>query len=183
MLWGSKLKGPIGRIYPITIFSFYMLGVIEYLIRRQLGLVDFKGGGMPYITMILAGLFFAGMGVYQLYRYRLWINFWLNLLLAIGPWHNTFVYKFPFLSGATILIILFVIGLFVLVFWSVIYRQERFQVNSRRLLKLSATFVDEDMDGFTERPFSAGKINTFKRFGEYYKQGNEARIITELQSA
>jgi hypothetical protein len=50
------------------------------------------------------------------------------------------------------------VGFFILSTSSVWYTQEKLETNARRLFKLAAEHVSETSDGFTSRPYSAGKV-------------------------
>jgi hypothetical protein len=68
----TKLRGPIGRIYPIFILSMYALAVVEFVIRRNMIMEGWDISQGPVYTSIIAALFFVVMGIYQWFRYRLW---------------------------------------------------------------------------------------------------------------
>lgn len=181
MFWKSKLKGPVGRIYPITIVSFYLLAVFELIIRKHLRSNGLDIPYEAYTTVFLAGLFFMFMGIFLYIRYWLWIYIIINFLMGFLCWHSAGWFLFSFLSGDTALVILFSLILIGVVFWPVLYAQERFEINSRRLFRLSSFFVEETSNGFTDRPYSAGKIDlplaeirNFSRFldGKYVAKAN-----------
>jgi hypothetical protein len=59
-------------------------------------------------------------------------------------------------------IVFIILVLFIIIHWKVLYGQERFEINSRRLFRLAVELIRETGNGFTERPFSAGKIDFTK---------------------
>ncbi|HSG68429.1 MAG TPA: hypothetical protein VK994_06970 [Bacteroidales bacterium] len=154
----TKLRGPIGRIYPIFIISAHVFAVVEYLIRRYLE----KGGmdiihGPLYIT-IIASLFFLVMGIYQWWRYRLWVYFGLGLLAGVSTLQSSCQYLDFFTIQSYVINILLVV-VYIVIAWPVLSGQERFEARARRLFKLAADSIEETMAGFTARPYSAGKAD------------------------
>lgn len=163
MNYRSKIKMSMGWIYPIGILTSYIIAIAEWSVREQL----FKNGydviRMPYITFSLVGIFFIVLGILQWFRYRNWIYPVLGLLIGIATFQATFVYSSQSdLLKATYFINFFAIILFVIINWNTIYSHERFELNSRRLFRLAAERLYETSNGYTERPFSAGKINSTK---------------------
>lgn len=163
MLYKSKLKGSFGRIYPIAMIVVYILCMIEIYIRWNLNNSGYDLFLIPAVSMTIAGLFFVVMGFIQLFKYRLWINLVLGLLFGIGCILAIFVfsYSFPFIKIIYIINALIVV-LLVIFTWPTLSGQERFEANARRLFKLASELITETSNGFTERPYSAGKINVSK---------------------
>jgi hypothetical protein len=158
----SKLKGPIGRIYPIAILSTYVLGVIEFFIRRHLdeSLPDISWG--PFYSTILLSLFFVFMGIYQWRRYRLWVYPVVNFLAATSTFQslsNYHIYNLPYLSLEAYIINILVIVLFIVFYWPTFSGAEKFEANARRLFKLAGELLHDTSDGFTERPYTAGSVS------------------------
>lgn len=160
MLYKSKLKGSFGRIYPITLIIVYMLCAIEALIRWQF----FKGGMdipiLPVFTVLAMSLFFLVMGIIQYYKYRLWIYPVLGIFVGLGCVLAIFfftasedMFKVAYVVNILVIILL------VVVFWSSLSAQEKYEANARRLFKLAAEQLEDTAEGYTGRPFSAGKIN------------------------
>jgi hypothetical protein len=149
----------VGLWYPIVIFSCYIIAVAEWGIRK--GLIA-EGTGVsqfPFLTYFITGTFFIVMGIFQWFKYRLWINpalgFLIGALCFLGPYAIT---GSAFIFKAAYFIILIVLALFIIFNWSVFYGQERFELNARRLFRLAVEQVRETADGFTDRPFFAGEI-------------------------
>ncbi|MEN8225913.1 MAG: hypothetical protein ABFS05_11210 [Bacteroidota bacterium] len=168
----SKLRGPIGRIYPIFIISAHVLAVVEFLIRRELITegMDITGGPL-YIT-IIASLYFLLMGIYQWWRYHLWIYFGLGLLAGVSTLQSMCQYVDYFTLHSYIINIMLVV-IYIVITWPVLAGQERFEMKTRRLLKLAADSIEETDAGFTARPYSAGKADyspeEATRFARYLK--------------
>ena len=154
----AKLKGPIGRIYPIFFISANVLAIVEFLIRQQLvtGGMDITRG--PLIITIIASLFLLVMGIYQWWRYHLWVYFGLGLIAGVSTLQSMCQYTEYFTLYSYIINIMLVI-IFVIITWPVLAGQERFEGKARRLLKLAVDSIDETSAGFTSRPFSAGKAD------------------------
>lgn len=160
MLYKSKLKGSFGRIYPISMLILYILSMIEVYIRWQLQSSGHDILLVPSVSIILMGLFFIVMGFIQFYRYRLWVNVIIGLLFGVGSILAIFVFsdtahffKIIYIVNALLVILL------IIVTWPVLSGQERYESNARRLFKLASEHILETSNGFTERPFAAGKIN------------------------
>ncbi len=159
MLYKSKLKGSFGRIYPIVMIVIYIFSMIEIYIRWNLNNSGYDLLLIPAFSMTLAGLFFIVMGFIQLFKYRLWVNVVIGLLFGIGCVLAIFVlsYDFPFIKIIYFINALLVV-LLVILTWPTLSGQERFEANARRLFKLVSELITETSNGFTERPYSAGKI-------------------------
>ncbi len=268
MIIKSKLKGSFGRIYPIAILITYVLTISEYMIRQSFNKHGYELPLAPIYSVIALGIFFVVMGFIQLFKYSLWVYPVLGILCGISTSLSMAHYINSFFTVEMYVIAIIVVILFIVLNWNVLYSQEKLEANARRLFKLAAELIYETSDGFTERPFSAGKAefskdellgfarfmngkyfvksfyfnnmvylafslnqsavnvsdpklishvlfdkegnisvsisekdyrqyrerinfnqlcgsvgNVFKRFLEYYKNGNEARIITELKTA
>lgn len=151
----TKLRGPIGRIYPIFFISANMLAVVEFIIRRQLisdGMEIMQG---PLFITIIASLFLLVMGIYQWWRYHLWVYFLLGLVAGVSTLQSMCQYSDYFTLQSYIINILLVIILIV-ISWPVLAGHEKYERNARRLFKLAADNIMETSAGFTARPYSAG---------------------------
>lgn len=158
MLRKAKLRGPIGRIYPIFFIGAHILAIIEFLIRREL-----IGNGMeitpgPIYITIIASLFLVLMGTYQWWRYHLWVYFALGLLAGISTLQSSCQY-IDFFSLTSYIINIMLVIIFIILFWSTLAGQERYEIKARRLLKLAADSIEDIADGYTSRPYSAGKAD------------------------
>lgn len=154
----TKLKGPIGRIYPIFFISANVLAIGEFLIRQELVTEGMDITGGPLFITIIASLFLLVMGIYQWWRYHLWVYFGLGIIAGISTLQSISQYTEYFTVYSYIINIMLVI-IFVIVTWPVLAGQERFESKARRLLKLAADSIDETSAGFTTRPYSAGKAD------------------------
>jgi hypothetical protein len=158
MLYKSKLKGSFGRIYPISLLIIYILCLIEIFIRWQL-----KEHGNPTLTpqfsFFIAGLFFIVMGFIQLNRYKLWIYPVLGLFAGIGCFLAAYIVPGPpKILGIFYFINLLIIVLLIVLNWPLLSSQERYESKARRLFKLASELITETSNGYTQRPYAAGKI-------------------------
>ena len=163
MSYRSKIKMSVGWIYPIGILTSYLIAIIEWVIRNYLQQKGYETGQVPYFTFLLVGLFFVALGILQWFRYRNWIYPVLGILMGIATSQASFAIQGHFETlKVTYFLNFFIIVLFIIVNWSSFYGHERFELNSRRLFRLAAERLYETSDGFTGRPYSAGKINITK---------------------
>jgi hypothetical protein len=154
----------MGIYYPVVIFSSYIIAILEIVIRKHLIRNGFDIWRFPWLTYLFVGLFFIYMGIIQWYRYKLWIYPVAGIIVGVLCFqapaaiydHGYSIFK------ATYAITFLILVLFVIVNWHAFYGQERFEINSRRLFRLAAELIRDTSGGFTERPYSAGKL-TFSR--------------------
>jgi len=153
----------VGLFYPIAMISCYVIAIAEWGIRSWLIGEGMDIRPMPFLTYYICGAFFISMGIYQWFKYRLWVNLVIGIIVGFlcvqGPAMITNDY---FFTKASYFATLFVLALIVILNWPTLYGQERYEINSRRLLKLAAELIFETVDGFTDRPFSAGEIKASK---------------------
>ncbi|MCU0377202.1 MAG: hypothetical protein MUC78_02995 [Bacteroidales bacterium] len=165
MGYRSKIRMSIGWIYPIGIFTSYILLFLEFEIRKQLR-HNFPGlEGLPYITIILVALMFIVLGIVQWFRYRNWIYPVLGILMGITTAQVSLIfphYDDPGIVKLTYFISFIFIILFVLINWHSLYGHERFEINSRRLFRLASERIQKAENGFTARPYSGGRIDCTK---------------------
>jgi hypothetical protein len=155
------LRISIGWVYPIGILSTYILFVMEYFLRRYLAGSGLYLPRMPIISVMLVSLFFIILGIIQWFRYRNWIYPVLGFLLGITTSQVGFIYSgFAPVFKFTYFACFFIMILFVVINWRPIYSHERFELNSRRLFRLAAERIFETSNGFTERPFAGGNIES-----------------------
>jgi hypothetical protein len=128
------------------------------VIRRQLVKdgADINSG--PIFAFILAAAFFAGMGIYQVLRYKSWVYLVLGLLIASSTINGMASFDIVPFNAASYFISLVATILFIVVTWPFLYGHERFEANARRLFKLACDSIVETSAGFTSRPYAAGKI-------------------------
>lgn len=176
----TKLRGPIGRIYPIFIISAHLVAVIEFWARgilRSDGMDISRG---PILVTVVASLFFLVMGLYQWWRYRLWVYAGLGLIAGVSTLQSMCQYTDLFTLQSYVINILLVI-IFIVVTWPVLAAQERYEAKARRLLKLVADSIEETQAGFTSRPFFAGKAKYSPEeivgFARYIKSRHIAKPV------
>ena len=165
MSYKSKIRMSIGWIYPIGIFSSYILLLLEYELRRVLWQSGNDVLRVPYITIILVALMFIVLGIIQWFRYRNWIYPVLGFLIGITTAQVSFIFPDYNNNGIlklTYFICFILIILLVLINWNSFYSQERFELNSRRLFRLASERIYKTDNGFTERPYSGGKVTCSK---------------------
>ena len=151
----TKLRGPLGRIYPIFIISAHVLAIVEFVVRERLidsGMDIFRG---PVYSTVIASLFFAVMGAYQWWRYHLWVYFVLGIVAGASTLQSMCQYTDFFTLQSYIINIMLVV-IFIIATWNILAGQERFEAKSRRLFKLAVDSIEETNAGFTARPYSAG---------------------------
>ena len=153
----------MGIYYPIFIFSSYIFAIIELVIRKYLARNGYDVQSFPYLTYLIMGLFFIMMGIIQWFRYKLWIYLVAGIIIGLLCFQAPALYVsgFPIVK-ATYAITFLILVIFVIVNWQAFYGQERFEINSRRLFRIAAELIRDTSGGFTERPYSAGKL-TFTR--------------------
>ena len=162
MSYRSGIRMSIGWIYPIGIFTSYILLLLEFELRSTL----IRGGSevwkVPYITIILVALMFMTLGIIQWFRYRNWIYPVLGFLLGLTTAQISFIfpgYSNPGIWKLTYFTSFILVILFILINWRSFYSHERFEINSRRLFRLASERIYRIDDGYTTRPFSGGKID------------------------
>ncbi len=161
MSYRSKIKMSLGWVYPIGIFSSYILLFLEHALRRILEQSGYNITGIPYFTIIMVALMFIVLGVIQWFRYRFWVHPVLGFLIGITTAQVSFIFPgrdVPGIYGLTYFICLILIILFIIINWRSLYSHERFELNSRRLFRLASERIYKAEDGYTGRPYSAGKI-------------------------
>ena len=177
----SKLRMSVGLFYPIAIFSCYIIAISEWGIRSWLISEGMDIGQMPFLTYYICGAFFIVMGIYQWYKYRLWVYLVIGILVGFlcvqGP---GMIISDYFFTKASYFITFFIIVLFVILNWSTLYGQERYEINARRLFKLGAELIYETADGFTDRPFSAGEITFSKEELLGFSRFMEGKYVTRV---
>ncbi len=155
----------MGWFYPIGIFSSYILLLLEYVLRRMLRQEGIEITGGPYITIILVALMFLVLGVVQWFRYRNWIYPVLGFLVCITTAQVAFIFPHhdtPEIMKYTYFICFIMIILFVLINWNSFYSHEKFELNSRKLFRLASERINQTDNGYTERPFSGGRVECTK---------------------
>lgn len=157
----TGIRMSIGWIYPIGILTSYILLILEFELRRYLLQEGYNITGVPYFTILLVALMFIVLGIIQWYRYRNWIYPALGFIVGITTAQVSFLYPHsnsPGIVKMTYFISFIILVVFVVVNWNTIYFHERFEINSRRLFRLASQLIYRSENGFTERPYSGGRI-------------------------
>lgn len=144
----NKLKWSPGWYIPILIFIFLFIVAFEISLT----------GSMGYSVWIF-GAFFILLGIYDYYRTRLVTFLMIGILFGTGTWHSllafTGVEPFTFLSYAIHIVAVIFFFIFT---WPVIRNQVRLDRYARRFFRMAADTVMENAEGYTNRPFTAGKV-------------------------
>lgn len=157
----TGIRMSIGWIYPIGILTSYILLILEFELRQYLLQEGYNITGVPYFTIFLVALMFIVLGIIQWYRYRNWIYPVLGFIVGITTAQVSFLYPHsnsPGIVKMTYFISFIILVVFVVVNWNTIYFHERFEINSRRLFRLASQLIYRSENGFTERPYSGGRI-------------------------
>jgi len=144
----SKLKWSPGWYVPILIFSFLFIIAFEISLTDRIG----------YAVWIF-GAFFILLGIYDYYRTRLVTFFFIGLLFGTGTWHSILAFSGiqPF-SFITYTVHVIAVVFFFIFLWPVIRNQVRLDRYARRIFHTAANAVHDKAQGYTNRPFSAGKV-------------------------
>jgi hypothetical protein len=164
LLKDTKLKGPIGRVYPIAIFFLYILVMIEIIVTSY---------QFPVYSAWLFGAMFIIVGTIQFIRSGLWVHLVLGILIGTCTWHSMAIYNTSIFSVATYLIHFVLLAMFIIFGWSVLFGHDKYESNARRLFKLASESLVDVSNGFTDRPYLAGKSSIsndeLKGFARYLK--------------
>ncbi len=144
----SKLRFPLGLVYPIALILTYIFALLEILLV-----------GKPIYSIIFFGTFFIIIGVLQYFRYRMIVYLFLGILVGTSTWHSLIYALAPEGTPLSFFIHILVVALFIILFWYRLSAQERLFSNARRLFKLASGLINETHGGFTRRPYSIGKVN------------------------
>lgn len=161
MSYRSRIRMSIGWIYPVGIFSSYILLFLEFELRRMLGAGGNEVWGVPYFSIILVALMLIVLGIIQWVKYRNWIYPVLGFLMGTTTAQVSFVFPdsdYPGIFKIIYFISFIIIILFVLINWNSFYSHERFEINSRRLFRLASERIYKTDNGYTDRPFSGGRV-------------------------
>ena len=163
MSYQSKIRMSIGYVYPIGIFSSYILFIIEFAIRRYLMSRGWEIIETPFLTIFLVSLFFIVLGIIQWFKYKNWINPVLGLIIGLTTCQIAFIYAgYSDIFKLTYLASFVIIILFIIINWKSIYSETRFETNSRRLFRLASERIYEVSNGYTKRPYAAGQVEFSK---------------------
>lgn len=182
MITKSKLRGPIGRAYPIAVILTYIFVAIEIMIKHWMNNNGYFITTVPIIATCTFAVFFVVMGIIQTMRYKLWVYLILGVLFGIGTFLSMAHYLSTFFNLGMYIINFLVIALLVVIFWSTLYSQERLEINTRRLFKLAVSIIVDVSEGYTNRPLSYGKLDYTQDelfgFINYIKSNYIGTVIT-----
>lgn len=163
MSYQSKIRISIGWIYPIGVLTSYIIALVEIVIREYLIKKGYEIIITPYFAISLVGLFFIVFGVIQWFRYKNWIYPILGILMGVTTFFASFSFSGHSAIFKAIYLVCFIVTiLFVVINWQSFYCHERFEINSRRLFRLASERICQTSEGFTERLYSAGKVECGK---------------------
>ena len=139
----SKLRGPVGRIYPIFFLCVYILLIIEIFSRKYFIREGYFIPHGPIFTLICTASFFVIMGIYQLIKYKSWVFLILGLLIANSSIHGLASFHVGPFNAPSYFISLLITILFIVIAWPFLYGHERHESNARRLFKLASDALVE----------------------------------------
>ena len=143
----SKLRFPLGIVYPIALILTYIFVLIEVMVI-----------GKPFFSIIFFGTFFIVVGALQFIRYRMVVYLILGILVGTSTWHSLNYFVFQNKMPISNLIHILIIVLFIIVFWPRLSAQERLYAYSRRLFSYASYLIEDVGGGYTDRPYSGGKV-------------------------
>ena len=159
MFYRSKLKGPIGRYYPLAILIAYIFLMIEWMVRKELIRDGYQIADGPILTYIGTAGFFFVMAVVQWFRYRVWIYPAINFLMGLSTLQCTQAFADTIFTPLSLAVNVAILIPLVIIKWSDLYSHERLEMNARRLFKLASELIVETSNGYTSRPYTAGKAS------------------------
>ncbi len=177
----QKLRLSVGMYYPIAIFSCYLIAIVEWGIRKEMIRTGSEISHFPFLTYFICGFFFAAMGIFQWFRYRLLIYPLIGLLMGffciLGPFAislHLFNYKAAYFITFIVLILIVIFN------WTTLYGQERYEINARRLFRLAVEHIREASNGFTDRPYVIGEIDASEEEILGFARFMEGRFLTRI---
>jgi len=184
MLYNSKLKSSFSVIYPVIIIIGLLFCLVEILIRYTMAGLGVEINLIPVVSIIGMAMIYWVIGTLQFLKYKLWIYAAIGFFAGLGCLLSFFTFPDPnvyfrivFLGNAMIIILIIIAG------WSVLKAHENYELYSRRIFKLASELIDETSNGFTNRPFTAGKVDLreeqilgFARFMNSKYAGNLYKI-------
>ena len=144
----AKLKWNNARILAFAGFGY----LITLIVESQLF-------GTEYATWIW-GVIYVIWDFAQTLRTRIYYFSVLGLLCGLGAWHYQIAATADTILTMPTFIMHLVIILASLLLWGikVMSRQAELEANARRIFELAAGQIEDTANGFTERPFVAGKV-------------------------
>lgn len=163
MLNHSKLKWNQARILPYFGFGYLVTMILEDQLFAT-----------HYSTWVWGAVFMA-WGILSSLRTRLIFYALFGVLCGLGAWHYELAAHADTFFSLPTFIIHLVIIIAVLLLWGIriFSHQEKLETSARALFELAAENVSETHDGYTNRPYAAGKsvlhadeLRAFARFME-----------------
>lgn len=169
----SKLKKTLGQMMNLGSILF----LVSLVLENELN-------GTKY-TLVLWGIIIMVFGFSYAKRTRLWIIAIVGLLWASAAWHYFLVRGMD--AGYTIgpwIIHFMVVAAFSLIFIrNEIGDHSRLEVNAYRLFQMAVKNIWDTSNGFTNRPYPAGKLTFTKeelnRFAGYLANHHMAKPVIE----
>jgi hypothetical protein len=104
------------------------------------------------------GLFQILFGIYYYFKTRVWHYLVVGIVLGMGYWHyEAAVHMDTFFSPLTFYIHLVIIFIVLFTLGPGLNKALRLEVHARKMFRLAAETVVGTENGFTSRPYSAGK--------------------------
>lgn len=112
----------------------------------------------------LWGAFLILFGIYNYWKVGVWQYLVLCLVLGTGSWHyEAAQYMDTFLSSTTVYIHLVLLIVAFMTTMPTIIKAFKLELHARKLFLLAAQQVADVSNGFTNRPYSAGKVKYEKQ--------------------
>ncbi len=148
----SKIKWTPGWYTPIVIFLFLFAVAFEVIETGKLG-----------YTVWAFGAFFILLGIRDYCQSRLITHLFIGLLFGTGTWHALLAFQrvWPFSMLSYFVQVIAVVFFFIFA-WPIQRGQWRLSRNARCLFNLAAEEVHDSANGFTGRPFDAGRVELGK---------------------
>jgi hypothetical protein len=120
-------------------------------------IIEERNWGTHYTNWVFGTLFLVYAMIYYI-RVRVYQILLVFGVLGLGFYHSAIVFdNHALLSGKTLFLHL---AVWIVVFFTgmpVVVRAYKLEIHSRKIFKLAAERVGEKLEGFTSRPFTAGK--------------------------
>lgn len=140
------------RLVWANIWIIGILYLITYIFEDQLFGTHF--------TAWAFGLFLTLYGVYYYVKTRVYQYFLVGIILGTGYWHyEAAEHMDTIFSMLTMYVHLITFIVVIFLATPQINKALRLELNARKLFRLAAEPVDAMADGYTSRPFSAGKMD------------------------
>ena len=106
------------------------------------------------------GLFHVLLGIYYFMKTRLYQFFIVGIVLGTGYWHyEAAEHMDTIFSMTTVYIHLLTLFVVFVAYMPFLNKAIRLELHARRLFRLAALSVHDAQNGYTARPYSAGKVD------------------------